>query len=295
MRKEGIGITSSHIESAAFQHWRAMYGSFESNPIIDNGTTTTDNNKEVALVAFNGTCNRCGKRGHKEAECYSKQHINGQALGAKQGTNNTQQQNEQKQTKGQGKTKFKGTCNYCSKYGHKEADCRKKKADKKKGNGKQEMGATAIAGSDNSTEFLLYAGMECGLMSMKNMFPDSYDLLQMPEIWIGDMAATTDMTPHRMGMTEVANPQGDIHVVMGNKQVEKSTTVGCISSIVCDNQGNQQISIKMTDVALVPDCAFNLFSLSKRLKKGWSLQGNADALTLSSPDGACKLRFDIVN
>ena len=25
----------------------------------------------------------------------------------------------------------------------------------------------------------------------------------------------------------------------------------------------------------------------------WSLHGNADALTLSSPDGACKLRFDI--
>ena len=96
-----------------------------------------------------------------------------------------------------------------------------------------------------------------------------------------------------MGMKEVANPQGDIHVVMGNKQVEKSTTVGCISSIVRDNQGNQQVSVKMTDVALVPDCAFNLFSLSKRHKKGWSLQGNADALTLSSLDDACKLQFDI--
>ena len=30
MRKEGVGITSSHIESAAFQHWRAMYGSFQA-------------------------------------------------------------------------------------------------------------------------------------------------------------------------------------------------------------------------------------------------------------------------
>ena len=130
-------------------------------------------------------------------------------------------------------------------------------------------------------------------MSTKSMFPDSYDLLQMPEIWIGDMAATTDMTPHHMGMTEVANPQEDIHVVMGSKQVEKLTAVGCISSIVCDNQGNQKFNVKITDVALVPDCAFNLFSLSKRLKKGWNLHGNADALTLSSPDDACKLWFDI--
>ena len=107
----------------------------------------------------------------------TKQHINGQALGSKQGTSNMQQQNEQKQNaKGQSKTRFKGTCNYCSKYGHKEADCQKKKADEKKGNGKQETGATAIAGSDKSTKFLLYAGMECGLMSTKNMVPDTYDL-----------------------------------------------------------------------------------------------------------------------
>ena len=71
------------------------------------------------------------------------------------------------------------------------------------------------------------------------------------------------MTPHRMGMTEVGNPQEDIHVVMGNKQVEKLIVVGCISGIVCDNQGNQKFNVKITDVALVPDCAFNLFSLSK--------------------------------
>ena len=95
--------------------------------------------------------------------------------------------NQNRNGKGQSKTIFKGTCNYCSKYGHKEADCQKKKVDEKKGNGKQETGATAIAGSDKSTEFLLYAGMECGLMSTKNMFPDSYDLLQMPEILIGEM------------------------------------------------------------------------------------------------------------
>ena len=57
MRKEGVGITLSHIESAAFQHWRAMYGSFPSNPVIDDGANTADNSKEVALAAFSGTCN----------------------------------------------------------------------------------------------------------------------------------------------------------------------------------------------------------------------------------------------
>ena len=47
MRKEGVGITSSHIESAAFQHWRAMYGSFASNPVIDNGANTADKIKKL--------------------------------------------------------------------------------------------------------------------------------------------------------------------------------------------------------------------------------------------------------
>ena len=82
-------------------------------------------------------------------------------------------------------------------------------------------------------------------------------------------------------------------LLWGTKQVERLTAVGCISSVVCDNQGNQKFNVKIMDVALVPDCAFNLFSLSKRLKKGWNLHGNADALTLSSLDGACKLQFDI--
>ena len=73
-----------------------MYGSFVSNPVIDNEKTTSESNKEVALAVFSGTCPRCGKHGHKEADCYSKQHINGQALGAKQGTNSQQHSNEQK-------------------------------------------------------------------------------------------------------------------------------------------------------------------------------------------------------
>ena len=73
-----------------------MYGSFASNPVIDNEKTTSESNKEVALAAFSGTCHRCGKCGNKEADCYSKQRINGQALGAKQGTNSPQNSNEQK-------------------------------------------------------------------------------------------------------------------------------------------------------------------------------------------------------
>ena len=36
-------------------------------------------------------------------------------------------------SKGSAKASFDGTCNYCSKKGHKAVDCKKKQADKKSG------------------------------------------------------------------------------------------------------------------------------------------------------------------
>ena len=72
-------------------------------------------------------------------------------------------------------------------------------------------------------------------------------------------------------------------IVMGNKQVENSVAIGNIPGVVCDNQGNQVLPVKMTNIALVQDCTFNLFSILKGLKQGWLLGGNANALEYSAP------------
>ena len=74
-----------------------------------------------------------------------------------------------------------------------------------------------------------------------------------------------------------------VSIVMGNKQIKNSVAIRDIPGVICDNQGNQILPIKMTNVALVPDCAFNLFSISIRLKQEWSLGGDANALELVSP------------
>ena len=75
MRKEGALVTAQHIKNATIQHWWSIHGSYANNSVI-NGVSqdTKETGKELALVVFNGTCNRCGCEGHKEAECYAKRH-----------------------------------------------------------------------------------------------------------------------------------------------------------------------------------------------------------------------------
>ena len=136
MRKEGTLVTAQYIENAAFQHWRSVHGSYANNSVIDGASQDTKETwKELALAVFNRTCNRCGCRGHKEAECYAKKHINGQpknnsSESGMSSSGNGGSNSNQKQKK----KWFQGNCNYCRKFGHKEADCRKKAANHKKEN-----------------------------------------------------------------------------------------------------------------------------------------------------------------
>ena len=56
MSKEGHSIMPRHIEDVAFQYRQAVYGSYGTNTVIDNKPDDKTDEKEVALVAFNGTC-----------------------------------------------------------------------------------------------------------------------------------------------------------------------------------------------------------------------------------------------
>jgi hypothetical protein len=69
---------------------------------------------KTALAAFikqfKGLCNKCGKYGHKSADCK---------------TNNNKDDNHNNKSGGNNNIK----CFYCGKFGHKKVDCRKRKAD----------------------------------------------------------------------------------------------------------------------------------------------------------------------
>lgn len=83
-------------------------------------------------------------------------------------------------------------------------------------------------------------------------------------------------------------------VVMGNKEVEKITIMRDLSNIVCDNQRNENLKVKSKNMAVIPKCAFNLFSLTKLLINGWKLEGYKSYKSLKKDRFEIKFKFSIL-
>ena len=107
-------------------------------------------------------------------------------------------------------------------------------------------------------------------------------------IWIGNTAATMDMTPHAVGMVGIRKPTEMVSVVMGNKQVKKSVAIRDIPGVVCDNQGNQKLPVIVSNSTLVPDTVQHIQVIETRLDS-W---GKSEALVLISPDRKHQIKFD---
>ena len=114
-----------------------------------------------------------------------------------------------------------------------------------------------MAAISNGVEFLLMAQE-----SQKQGFPDDHKLSLQPSIWIGNTAAMMDMTPHAKVMVGMKKTVKTVIIVMGNKQVKNLVAISNIPGVVCNNQSNQVLPVKMTNIALVPDCAFNWFMVT---------------------------------
>jgi hypothetical protein len=106
-------------------------------------------------------------------------------------------------------------------------------------------------------------------------------ILDDPNIWICDTAATTDATPHDMGMVNKKKATHDDCVTMGNGATEEASMIGDIPGIWCNQNGDILFHTKLTGVTYVPNSAFNLFSATKRLQCGWSMTGDGGGIKFS--------------
>ena len=83
-------------------------------------------------------------------------------------------------------------------------------------------------------------------------------------------------TKHKQGMVNVHTETHGI--VMGNGEEVKTQDMGNIKVMVCDNQGNQDFDVTLTDGTVNSKGLFNLFSFLKLQCLGWKLGGDENTL-----------------
>jgi hypothetical protein len=250
------------------QHWRQIKGSSGSD---DNGT-------EVTLSAFGGTCFKCKAKGHKASECPTKGGGGGSGGGG--GGNNNNNNNNTK------KYRFQGKCNNCGKFGHKEADCwlKEENKDKRPKNFKLPGEKTAVA-TDGETEYML-----CGMT-----FPSNHDFLSDPNVWIADTGATVHNTPHKCGLSNVRAASKSDAITMGNGGSEKAATIADIKGTIYNKNGVVIGPTMMTDVVVIPTGKFNLFSLTRMMKLGWTMGGDMNKeQAIWIEKGGKRVVFDLI-
>ena len=257
-RNKGTNLTLENLEEAMHDLYRAM-----------NSHCQPTNDNEVALVAFRGTCHYCKKPGHMARDCTVKR----AAL-----------------KKGTGTVKNLRPCKHCGGK-HMDNNCwelpqnasKRPAGWKSKKNSGTETGAAAIEDGGPQIELLL--------SSMDMTFPNSQALLSDPNIWIADSAATVHMTPHGEGMINLRDNKGS-GIRVGSGEVIVAKKKGDIPCTLHNKHGIEVGDAKLTNVALIKTTPFNLFSITKAMKDGWTLSGNQDTgLVLTKQ--SFKLEFDI--
>ena len=108
LRRKGDKVTLDDLKGALKLKWRI------STKGDKNENTETVEGETALSVNDVPICDRCGKKGHRAAECWTKMtrdQFNGKKPMYKRRGNK------------KGGRRFKGKCNLCGKVGHKEKDC----------------------------------------------------------------------------------------------------------------------------------------------------------------------------
>ena len=283
----GTTLDIDTLEDEMRETWRLMYGRYN---------TTNETNNEVALGTMSLKCYNCGKEGHKAVACP-----------------------EPKRRK----NRFKGKCNNCGKEGHRAADCWLIEANKDKRPAwfkvGGQTGTAAVTEDDGSVEYLLatvqneqqcchhYPHTCCHGTDDEYLLASvggenhelgvatttKFEILNDPNVWIADTGASCHSTPHAIGLTESkkADSTAGVHTASGT--IAGTSVIGTIRGHVHDKEGHELNKVQLQSVHVLKQGQFNLFSITKMQRAGWTLSGNKEAIWIEKA-GQTKLVFDIV-
>lgn len=173
---KGDDLTVEDLRQVMKQYYRTSQLREEGNQ--DN---------EIALIGFKGKCNKCGKQGHKAAQCRvtESKSTGNKANDKNKNTNSVKPRNEM------AKEKFDGNCFNCGKKGHRSMDCWLKEENK----AKRPTGfvAKVKTSTDTNCETILVAsvcaqevgGCEYAMTTLAHVIPDK-EVNKKSQMWVID-------------------------------------------------------------------------------------------------------------
>jgi hypothetical protein len=121
-------------------------------------------------------------------------------------------------------------------------------------------------------------------------FGDDHMLLKDPNIRIADTAASVDITGSKVGMFKVRRINTEIIGV--RYQPAKAIAAGNLHAIHCDGEGRQVAAFQFQNLTVNPESDWNVISITKRMKQGWTMYGDHDNGIVLRKDGI-ELTFNI--
>lgn len=201
---------------------------------------------------------------------------------------------------GSDRTGFTGTCHYCGKPGHKQYECRKRKADEER---EQRVNVAALASALQSAGFgrstgrdrptALAARAAAPTQHPSQKLPDAGPFLFMARHtdaprgeWIIDSGASAHMCADASLFRDYrATAPSD--VTIGDGSVIKAVGVGSIGLTL--KVDGKPVQAELQHVLHVPELVASLFSVPKATQQGYKATFKADSFYLKNDDGVVVL------
>ena len=240
---------------------------------------------------FKGKCNNCGKIGHKAADCWllEKNKDKRPKNFSEKGLSNVNDKED-------GKTSELLLMNLCQECNDDITveDSIDEESYVNIENEKIEIDTVNL--SDEDASYMEVC--KCDEVSLvkkdeeeQTTFSTNASILDDPNCFIADTGATSDSSPHDLGMVNIKPGKIEDATSDASGKMIRASKTADLHGTICDKNGQAVCKGVIKGIAHLPRSRYNLFSISRRLDDGWKLGGDQDMIKLVK--GNDEIKFDI--